>query len=89
VQARAAWHRLFGRRAGDGEVDEPGPVRSWVAVHAHLLQLAFVAIAVVVLLAADHPTGASVLGLAVVVLAACGVVRWMAHDATPSEQLAS
>jgi hypothetical protein len=89
VHARAAWHRLFGRRSGDGEVDAPGPVRLWVAHHARELQLAFVALAVVVLFAADHPSGATVIVLALVVLAACGIVRWMAHDAEPHEQLSA
>jgi hypothetical protein len=88
VQVRAAWHRLFGRRSAEGEVDQPGPVRLWVAHHARELQVAFVALAVVVLLAADHPTGATVIALAFVVLAACGIVRWMARDASPHEQLA-
>jgi hypothetical protein len=88
VGVRAAWHRLFGRRSAEGEVDQPGPVRLWVAHHARELQLAFVVLAVVVLLAADHPTGATVIALAFVVLAACGIVRWMARDASPHEQLA-
>jgi hypothetical protein len=63
-------------------------VRLWVAHHAREVQLGFVVLSVVVLFAADHPTGATVVVLALVVLAACGIVRWMAHDAAPREQVA-
>lgn len=75
----AQLHRIRGGPAAGG------PVASWVTAHVRGLRIGALALAVLVFVFLKEPTGADILILAVLLLAALGVIEFLARP--PEEQV--
>ena len=85
VRLRALWNRILGRGSElTGSSIDLGPVPAWVARHVTALRATIVALAFVVLIAWDRPTGRVVLLIAVLTLVPLALVQLLAGVA-PSE----
>ena len=91
TRLRGRWQRLRARGSAEMSGVEPGPVAAWIAGHRNELRFAVVALAVVVLLLWERPTGRVVLlltVLTVLVLALISVLAGAAPSAADSEETA-
>ena len=86
LSIRGGWHRVF---AGSGEAageaaTTAGPVAIFVARSAPVLRAVGVAIAVVVLIAWNHPTVVTVLVVGIVLLVYLAVIELLGRSARPT-----
>jgi hypothetical protein len=81
TRMRAWWERL--RAKGSAEVSgvEPSPVAAWIASHRNELRFAVVALAVIVLLLWDRPTGRVVVLLTLLTVLVLAVIAVLAGAA--------
>jgi hypothetical protein len=84
VRLRAFWNRILGRGSDlTGSSIDLGPVPAWVARNVTALRVTIVALAFVVLIAWDRPTGKVVLLIAVLTLVPLALVQLLAGVAPP------
>jgi hypothetical protein len=91
TRLRGWWQQLRARGSAEMSGVEPGPVAAWIAGHRNELRFAVVALAVVVLLLWERPTGRVVLlltVLTVLVLAFISVLAGAAPSAADGEETA-
>ena len=82
IKVRSAWDNVLGRGgSAAGSAVDLGPVPEWVSRHLNALRGAIVALAVLVLLGWDQPTGKVVLLLGLATLVPLAIVQLLANAA--------
>ena len=85
IKVRSAWDNVLGRGgSAAGSAVDLGPVPGWVSQHLNALRGAIVALAVLVLLGWDQPTGKVVLLLGLATLVPLAIVQLLANAAPDS-----
>jgi hypothetical protein len=75
-----AWLRGGAEKAGF----RTGPVGAWVYSYKRVLRIAVIAIAALVLVFWDHPTGKVIIGITLVVLVVLAIIEFLGRPPSPA-----